>query len=50
MVEDRASQAGLLGFVSQLRYVKSCVTLGMSFSLSVPHSLHLQDGHNNTNV
>ena len=41
VVEDRASPAGLLGFVSQLRYLKSCVTLDMSFSLSVPHSLHL---------
>ena len=41
MVEDRASQAGLLGFVSQLRHLRSCVTLDMSLSLSVPQSLLL---------
>lgn len=49
VVEDRASQPRLPRLVSQLRYFKGCVTLDMSMSVSVPQSLHLQDGHNNAN-
>lgn len=36
VVEDRASQARLLGSVSQFRHFKSCVTSDMSVSLSEP--------------